>query len=267
LPYNFVKNALKEDIGRGDLYSKVATAKPFNAKIISNSDGILAGVKYAKIVGELLNFEIKFLKNDGDAITSKDIIAELSGLNTDILVGERVVLNLLQHASGIATKTNKIVKLATPMKILDTRKTRPLLREFEKYATQIGGAVNHRFGLDDCLMIKDTHKKAIDNLQEFISMARQKLPFTVNIEIECETVDEAKQAMLCGADIVMCDNMSSESIIEVVLYRDANFKNIRLEASGGINELNIQDYAKTGVDAVSIGAIIHQAVWHDFSMK
>ncbi len=267
MPYNFVKRILDEDIGRGDLFAKVAKPKPYSAKIISKQDGILAGVKYAKIVGEILNFEIKFLKQDGESITASEVVAQISGFDTDILIGERTMLNLLQHATGIATKTNKLVELAKPMKILDTRKTRPLLREFEKYATQIGGAVNHRFGLDDSLMLKDTHKKAIDNLSEFIKEARAKISFTTTIEVECESVAEAKEAMSAGCDIVMCDNMSAHDIQEVVAFRNTNFKNIRLEASGGVNESNITDYAKTGVDAVSIGAIIHQATWHDFSMK
>lgn len=267
MPYNFVKSILNEDSGRGDLYSKVATPKPYSAKIISKQEGILAGVKYAKIVGEILNFEIKFLKQDGEFVGINEVVAEVNGLDTDVLIGERTMLNLLQHATGIATKTNKLVELAKPMKILDTRKTRPLLRGFEKYATQIGGAVNHRFGLDDSLMLKDTHKKAIKNLEEFIKEARAKISFTTTIEVECESVCEAKEAMNAGADIVMCDNMSAHDIKEVVAFRNANFKNIRLEASGGVNESSIGEYAKTGVDAVSIGAIIHQATWHDFSMK
>lgn len=267
MAYEFVRAILEEDIGRGDLYSKVAVPKAYLAKIVSNQNGILAGVKYAKIVSEILNFTIEFIKQDGDLIVAGDILATIDGYDVDVLIGERVMLNLLQHASGISTKTKALSDMSAPAQLLDTRKTRPLLRKFEKYATQIGGATNHRFGLDDCLMIKDTHKKAIDNLEIFIKNARIKLPFTINIEIECETYNEAINAMRCGADIVMCDNMHVNEVLKVVEFRNTNFIQTKLEASGNINETNIALYAKTGVDAISIGAITHQATWLDFSMK
>jgi nicotinate-nucleotide pyrophosphorylase (carboxylating) len=141
------------------------------------------------------------------------------------------------------------------------------LRIFEKYAIRCGGGNNHRMGLDDCLMLKDTHLQTINDLKSFIQEAREKIPFTCKIEIECEDVDFAKFAMQCGADIVMCDNMSHEAIAAVVAYKNSDFPHVLLEASGNITKDNIIQYAQTGVDAISSGSLIHHATWLDFSMK
>jgi nicotinate-nucleotide pyrophosphorylase (carboxylating) len=176
---------------------------------------------------------------------------------------------MLQHASGIATMANKYAKLmeGTGVVLLDTRKTRPQLRDFEKYASRVGGAINHRLGLDDCLMLKDTHMRTIKNLKEFIIRARKRISWVTKIEIECETFENVKEAMDAGADIIMCDNMNTDEIRNVVKFRDENYPHILLEASGDINLETIGKYAKTGVDAISSGSIIHQATWLDFSMK
>jgi nicotinate-nucleotide pyrophosphorylase (carboxylating) len=175
----------------------------------------------------------------------------------------------LLHASSIATLTRKYVDIIKPynVKLLDTRKTRPNLRIFEKYATKCGGAVNHRMGLDDSLMIKDTHLKTIKNLKEYIDKARFSIPFTAKIEVEAETIAIAKKAFEAGADIVMCDNMTPDEVKEVVALRDAMAPHILLEASGNISLETIKNYAKTGVDAISSGSLIHQANWIDLSMK
>jgi nicotinate-nucleotide pyrophosphorylase (carboxylating) len=176
---------------------------------------------------------------------------------------------MLLHASSIATLTNKYVKIIEPfgVKLLDTRKTRPLLRVFEKYATRTGGAVNHRMGLDDSLMIKDTHLKTIKNLKNYICNARKKIPFTAKIEVEAESFEIAKMAFEAECDIVMCDNMTPEQIKKIVAYRDENYPHILLEASGNISLKTIESYAKSGVDAISSGSLIHQANWIDLSMK
>lgn len=176
---------------------------------------------------------------------------------------------MLQHASGIATMANRFVKKLEGFDVvlLDTRKTRPHLRDFEKYASRVGGAINHRLGLDDCLMLKDTHLRTIENLKEFVQKARKRISWVTKIEIECETFAQVEKAMDAGADIIMCDNMTFEQIKEVVAFRNKNYSHILLEASGNINLNTIQDYAKTGVDAVSSGSIIHQATWLDFSMR
>jgi nicotinate-nucleotide pyrophosphorylase (carboxylating) len=176
---------------------------------------------------------------------------------------------MLQHASGIATMANRYAKLTkdTDVVLLDTRKTRPGLRDFEKYASRVGGAINHRLGLDDCLMLKDTHLRTIDNLPAFIKKARKRISWVTKIEIECETFEDVRNAMSAGGDIIMCDNMSPELIKEVVEFRNSDYPHVLLEASGNISLETIEMYAQTGVDAISSGSIIHQATWLDFSMK
>jgi nicotinate-nucleotide pyrophosphorylase (carboxylating) len=265
----FVKKALQEDIGRGDLFYLVGDGRKATAKIICKDKGVLSGVEYAKALCKVEKLEYKFHKKDGDELVHGDIIATIKGKSKKLLMCERTILNLIQHASGIATNTAKYVKSLdnSSVKLLDTRKTRPHLRVFEKYAVRCGGGNNHRMGLDDCLMIKDTHLKTIDNLKEFVKLARVKLPYTAKIEIECEDVAFAKEAMQSGADMIMCDNMSIEEIEKVVAYRNENFSHVLLEASGNITGENIKLYAQTGVDAISSGSLIHQAVWLDFSMR
>ena len=265
----FVKNAIVEDNGRGDLFFDVAPKGRFKARAISKSDGIIAGIQYAKVLARTEKFDCKFLKQDGDVIKKGDVIAELEGKASILLSSERTFLNMLQHASGIATMANRYAKLMedTGVVLLDTRKTRPQLRDFEKYASRVGGAINHRLGLDDCLMLKDTHMRTINNLKEFIVRARKRISWVTKIEIECETFDNVKEAMDAGADIIMCDNMTTDEIKNVVKFRNENYPHILLEASGDINLETISKYAKTGVDAISSGSIIHQATWLDFSMK
>lgn len=266
---DFVKASLAQDVGRGDLYALVEPSVDASAKIIAKSDGIVAGVEYINALAKLENFEIKWNKNDGESFIKGDVLATLSGTSHVLLKIERTLLNMLLHASSIATLTKKYVTIVEPygVKLLDTRKTRPLLRVFEKYATRCGGAVNHRMGLDDSLMIKDTHLKTIKDLKSYIEKARKKIPFTAKIEVEAETLEDAKEAFAAGADIVMCDNMTPQQIREVVKYRDENFAHILLEASGNISFETIESYAKTGVDAISSGSLIHQANWIDLSMK
>jgi len=265
----FVKKALKEDIGRGDLFSLVGKNSFASASITCKDEGIFAGRAYVKRLCKMNKLDISFRVKDGDAIHQGDIIAVIEGKSKAILRCERVMLNMMQHASGIASNVARYKKALEgyTVKLLDTRKTRPHLRVFEKYAIRCGGGTNHRMGLDDCLMIKDTHLKTIDDLKQFMQEARAKLPFTCKIEIECEAVEFAKFAMQCGADIIMCDNMACEDIIQVVAYKQAHFPHVLLEASGNITQESIVSYAKTGVDAISSGSLIHQATWLDFSMR
>jgi nicotinate-nucleotide pyrophosphorylase (carboxylating) len=265
----FVKSALQEDIGRGDLFYLVGNSKKAIAKIVCKDSGILAGVTYAKALCKIEKLDFKFHKKDGETLENGDVIATIKGKSKKLLMCERTLLNLLQHASGIATNTNKYVKAldGADVKLLDTRKTRPGLRIFEKYAVRCGGGHNHRMGLDDCLMLKDTHQETIDDLKKFVDSARKKLPYTTKIEIECADVSAAKKAMSCNVDMIMCDNMSVEEIKEVVTYRDTLAPHILLEASGNITQESIKSYAVSGVDAISSGSLIHQAVWLDYSMK
>ena len=262
----FVKKALEEDVGRGDLFSLVGKDSFASANIICKDVGIFAGKPYVKALCKLNKLDVKFYFNDGDTLQKGDLVALIEGKSKNILRCERTILNLMQHASGIATNVagyKKVLEGYT-LKLLDTRKTRPHLRIFEKYAIRCGGGNNHRMGLDDCLMIKDTHLKTIDDLKVFIVEARERLPFTCKIEIECEDIEFAKFAMQCGADIIMCDNMSHEDIKTVVAYKNSHFPHVLLEASGNITKENIIEYAKTGVDAISSGSLIHQAGWLDF---
>lgn len=265
----FVKQAIVEDNGRGDLFFDIAPKGRFTARAICKDEGILAGVKYARILARTEKFDCRFLKRDGDEVKKGDVIAELEGKASILLSSERTFLNMLQHASGIATMASKYAKLieGTGVALLDTRKTRPQLRDFEKYASRVGGAINHRLGLDDCLMLKDTHLKTIPDLKEFVKIARKRISWVTKIEIECETFEQVKLAMDAGADIIMCDNMSIQEIKDVVSFRNENYPHILLEASGNINLDTIRDYANSGVDAISSGSIIHQATWLDFSMK
>ncbi len=266
---SFVKSALAEDVGRGDLYALVESAVDVKADIIAKSDGVIAGIKYIDVLADIEGLDIVWGKHDGEEFVAGDVLAIIRGDSHTLLRNERTILNMLLHASSIATLTRKYVKITAPydVKLLDTRKTRPQLRLFEKYATKIGGAVNHRMGLDDSLMIKDTHLKTIKDLKAYIVLARKKIPFTTKIEVEAETYNIAKKAMSAGADIVMCDNMTPEQISEIVVYRDENFPHILLEASGNISLQNIELYARTRVNAISSGSLIHQANWIDLSMK
>ena len=265
----FVKAALAEDVGRGDLYALVEPSVEVKADIIAKCDGVVAGTKYIDTLAELEGFEVVWGKHDSESFVKGDILAILKGDSHTVLKIERTLLNMLLHASSIATLTRKYVDICEPygVKLLDTRKTRPQLRVFEKYATRVGGAVNHRMGLDDSLMIKDTHLKTIKDLKAYMLKARKQIPFTAKIEIEAETFKIACEAMSSGADIVMCDNMSTDEIKEVVKYRDENFSHVLLEASGNISLDTIESYAKSGVDAISSGSLIHQANWIDLSMK
>lgn len=265
----FVREALAEDVGRGDLYALVESSVDAKADIIAKSDGVVAGVKYIDVLAKIEGFEILWGKHDSESFVKGDVIAIVKADSHTLLKNERTILDMLLHASSIATLTRKYVDLIEPygVKLLDTRKTRPLLRVFEKYATRTGGAVNHRMGLDDSLMIKDTHLKTIKNLKDYIVQARQKIPFTAKIEVEAETFEIAKEAFEAECDIVMCDNMTPEEISEIVAYRNANYPHILLEASGNISLDTIESYAASGVDAISSGSLIHQANWIDLSMK
>lgn len=265
----FLKSVIQEDVGRGDLFARVSQAKDIEAYIIAKSDGILAGREYIDELSNFYSIKFKWNLNDGEKFKVGDILVNIYAQNKTLLSLERTILNITLHASSIATLTAKYLKKIKGMdvQLLDTRKTRPLLREFEKYSVRCGGGINHRFGLDDSLMLKDTHLQTIDNLDKFIKEARRKIPFTSKIEIECESLKQVKKAMKVGADIIMCDNMKNIDIKKVVEFRDKNYPNTLIEASGNITIKTIKGVAKTGVDAISSGSIIHQANWIDLSMK
>ncbi|MFW6308153.1 MAG: carboxylating nicotinate-nucleotide diphosphorylase [Campylobacterales bacterium] len=265
----FLQEALKEDVGRGDLFAPLAKSKRATAKIVSKSRGVLAGMLYLKELCLLQDITLEVIKNDGETLEEKDVIATLNGNIATLLSSERVALNILQHASGIATNTAKYVEILgeSKIKLLDTRKTRPLLRALEKYAVRVGGGVNHRMGLDDSLMIKDTHLATIDNLEEFVKKARKSIPFTSKIECECESVEMAKNALEAGVDIIMCDNMQPQDIKGVIALKDAINKNTLIEVSGNVALDTLPQLASLKIDAISSGSLIHQATWLDMSMR
>ena len=265
----FLKALVAEDIGRGDLFSRIGKAKPIRAYIIAKSDGVLAGQEYVNLLAKMYDLVIHWEKEDGEAFGKGEKLLFISGSSKIILSLERSILNIVLHASSIASLTAQYLLAISDydVKLLDTRKTRPLLREFEKYAVRCGGGINHRMGLDDSLMLKDTHLKTIDDLDTFMKEVRQKIPFTSKVEIEAESLEMAKRAMGVGADIIMCDNMPLEEIKEVVAYKNIHYPHILLEASGNVTLQTIEKIAQTGVDAISSGAIIHQSHWVDLSMK
>ena len=265
----FVRQVLAEDVGRGDLYARVLPATASSAKVIAKSGGIVAGEEYCRVLAQIEPVALDWIKKDGDAFKKGDILVTLHADSHTLLKIERTFLNMLLHASSIATLTNRYAQIVKPYgtRLLDTRKTRPMLRRFEKYATRVGGATNHRMGLDDALMLKDTHLKTIDDLEHFMQHARKRIPFTCKIEIEAESIEQAKKFMQVGADIVMCDNMAIKELEDVIAYRNTHYPSVLLEASGNISLETIEAYAKTGVDAISSGSLIHQANWIDLSMK
>ncbi len=266
---DFVKAAIAEDVGRGDLFARISESRQIRAYVIAKSDGVFGGREYIVTLAKLYDLSLIWEIKDGERFKKGKKLLFVSGNSKTILSVERTLLDIALHASSIATLTARYVDALkdTGVKLLDTRKTRPMLREFEKYAVRCGGGINHRMGLDDCLMLKDTHLKTIDDLDAFMQEVRRKIPFTSKVEIECETMEMVQKAMKVGADIVMCDNMGTDEIKEVVVYRDAHYPHILLEASGNVTLESIAEIAKTGVDAISSGAIIHQANWIDLSMK
>jgi len=269
LKEEFLKNLIAEDIGRGDLFSRISESKEIRAYIIAKSDGVFGGHEYIDVLAKMYDLSLRWEVKDGEDFKKGEKLLFISGDSKNILSLERSILDIALHASSIATLTAAYAEKlkGTGVKLLDTRKTRPLLRAFEKYAVRCGGGINHRMGLDDCLMLKDTHLQTIDDLELFMQEVREKIPFTSKVEIECESLPMVKKAMQAGADIVMCDNMSFEETSEVVAFRDEHYPHILLEASGNVTLETIENIAETGVDAISSGSIIHQANWIDLSMK
>lgn len=269
LKEDFIKAMVAEDVGRGDLFARISDSKAVRAYIVAKSDGVFAGREYIDVAARMYGLGLTWEVKDGQTFSRGEKLLFIEGDSKTLLSLERSLLDVALHASSIATLTNQYVKAIeeTGVKLLDTRKTRPLLREFEKYAVRCGGGLNHRMGLDDCLMLKDTHLKTIDDLDAFMIEVRRKIPFTSKVEIECENLEMVRRAMKAGADIVMCDNMSPEETREVVAFRNEHYPHILLEASGNVTLETIREIALTGVDAISSGSIIHQANWIDLSMK
>lgn len=267
---DIIKTALNEDINYIDVTTDllVDDERVSTARFVSKDEGVLCGIDIAMRVFELLDPDVKYTISfkDGDRVQKGDIIAEITGRTRALLKGERTALNLLQHLSGVASATNRLVKLAegTNASIADTRKTLPGLRALQKYAVTVGGGRNHRYNLSDCAMLKDTHIDAYGSLSNAVKVLKEKLGHTVKIEVEVGSLEELKEAITTGADIIMLDNMSCELMKEAVAIASGK---ALLEASGNVSEQTIKAIAGTGVDIISVGAITHSVKAFDISMK
>jgi nicotinate-nucleotide pyrophosphorylase (carboxylating) len=269
-----IKMALDEDIGRGDITSEaiISLSSISKAEIASHEEGILAGVEIVKEVFRLLSPHHLIFHNslkDGDLLNNGECILSFEADTLSILKGERVALNFLQRLSGIATLTRKFVDLTSPfgVKILDTRKTTPNLRVLEKYAVRVGSGFNHRFGLDNGILIKDNHIKILGGIKKAVEMARQNNHPFLKIEVEVNNISQVEEAMEADVDAIMLDNMSEEEIKKVVNEIRGQEKRILIEASGKVTLKNVASIAKTGVDLVSVGRITHSAPSLDINLK
>lgn len=260
---------LNEDVGSGDITTE--NIIPQQAKTVgliqAKQRGIVAGINVAGLVFTTLAPDIEFtpMVEDGDEVEPHTVLAKIEGDAHVILTGERLALNLLQHMSGIATLTSSYARLAegTKAHVVDTRKTLPGLRMLEKYAIRVGGGRNHRMGLYDAVMIKDNHIKVAGGIKEAVRMTRNEISHTVKIEVETETLDQVKEALEAGADIIMLDNMSIEMIKEAVALIGGR---AIVEASGGVTKERLPAIAKAGVDIISIGALTNSAPILDISL-
>ena len=264
-----VKQALQEDIGFGDITTDYLTTEDDEMSCVLNTrvDGILCGRSVFETVFDILSpdIEVKFYFNDGDKINKGDKIADIKGKAKYILMGERTALNYIQRMSGIATETNKYQEAIGEYKakIVDTRKTTPCFRAFEKYSVKIGGGSLHRFNLSDCAMIKDNHIKFSGSLTKAVTRLKQNISHAHKIEVECDTLEQVKEALSCGVDIIMLDNMTLEQMRECVKLIGGK---AIVEASGNVNISTVRDIASTGVDIISSSAIVAKAPTLDLGL-
>ncbi len=271
---DFIRQAFSEDVGTGDHTTKATLTENKKGKmhLLVKEPGIIAGIEAAKFIFEDVSDEIRFTEKikDGAQVKTGDIVFMVSGPTNQLLTAERLVLNIMQRMSGIATKTNYYQSLCkdTKTKVLDTRKTTPLFRFFEKWAVVIGGGVNHRYGLFDMILIKDNHidfaggiTQAIDASNKYLKENKLKLP----IEVECRTIEDVKKVLKHGkVNRIMLDNFSPEDVKKAVALINSKYET---EASGGITEKTIRDYALAGVDFISVGALTHHVNSLDLSLK
>jgi nicotinate-nucleotide pyrophosphorylase (carboxylating) len=268
-----LRNALHEDIGSGDITTSAIVPERDISKavIIAKDDFILAGISFAGRTFRLVDKDVKFQakKKDGSRVRKGTVIAEIKGKTKSLLLAERTALNLLQRLSGIAALTSNFVERVAglPVKILDTRKTTPGLRFFEKYAVRMGGGCNHRFGLFDAILIKDNHIAAAGGLKKAVKLVKSRENKSLKIEVEAKNTKEVKEALSAGADIIMLDNMSADEMTKAVKMIRSTKKGVMVEASGNMNLDNVRAIAETGVDMISVGALTHSAPAADISMK
>ena len=264
-----VKEALKEDIGFGDITTEnLADEKDYlKGELNTRSNGVLCGCEVFKTVFEMLSkdIKIKFYFKDGDLIKKGDKIADIEGSAKYLLMGERTALNYIQRMSGIATETRKYQDAIGdyPAKIVDTRKTTPNFRAFEKYSVKTGGGALHRFNLSDCAMIKDNHIRLAGSITSAVKKLRENLSHAHKIEVECDTLEQVKEALTTNVDIIMLDNMDIETM--KTACQIINHKAI-VEASGNVNLETVKAIASTGVDIISSSAIVAKAPTLDLAL-
>lgn len=267
---DLIKRAITEDINYVDVTTDylIDDDAKTSAYFVAKDSGVVCGIDLAMRVFELLDDNLKFeIKiSDGAEVKKGDIIATMSGSTAALLKGERTALNILQHLSGIATATNRCVKLieGTNASVAETRKTLPGLRALQKYAVTVGGGKNHRFNLSDAAMLKDNHIDACGGIENTVKKLRSKTGHMLKIEVEVRDFNELDLALKAGADVIMLDNMSCEQMKEAVKIINGRAKT---EASGNITLDNIAEVAKTGVDIISLGALTHSVKAFDISMK
>ena len=268
---NIIKTGLLEDINYLDVTTDllIDAQQENTARFLAKSDGVLCGIDAALRVFEILQpqgFTAEVYRHDGDALKKGDIIAEIHGKTRALLKGERTALNLVQHMSGIATAANRAVKIieGTNASIADTRKTLPGLRPLQKYAVTVGGGKNHRYNLSDAAMLKDNHVDAGGGIENAVKKLRAKLGHMTKVELEVRTLDELRQALDAGVDVIMLDNMSCEMMKEAVAITDGR---ALLEASGNVTDKTLRQIAETGVDIISMGALTHSVTAFDISLK
>jgi nicotinate-nucleotide pyrophosphorylase (carboxylating) len=265
-----IRQALDEDIGNGDITTNLLIPSDLETKatMVARSEGIIAGLDVAKYVFRTLSPDIiwKTFVSEGGKVNKGDIILEIQGPYRALLTGERVALNFLQRMSGIATSTANYVKMISDYKarILDTRKTVPGLRLLDKYAVKMGGGYNHRMGLYDMVLIKDNHIKVAGGITKAVGHIKKSKPDKIKIEVETTTIEEVREALDAGADIIMLDNMTTGVMYESVKIIGGRAK---VEASGNITLGRIKEVAATGVDFISIGALTHSVTALDISMN
>lgn len=266
---------LREDIGRGDR-STSGLFPNGNAPIgkavwIAKANGTIAGLTIAARVFQLLDADVNFvaIARDGQAVKSGELIAEIDGSLATLLMGERVALNIVMRLSGIASETAKYVEAiaSTKTHLVDTRKTIPGMRLLEKYATFIGGAINHRYGLDDAVMLKDNHIAAAGGITEAVQRVRNQIPFTTSIEVETESIAQVKEAIALNLDVIMLDNMPVEIMREAIALIREYSPHSKIEASGNITLNTIGAIAELGLDYISTSAMVTRSHWLDISMR
>ena len=264
-----VKHALMEDIGFGDVTTEsiVGEDKIFEASLVSRCEGVICGLEVFKTVFKILSDKVKveLLFKDGDKIKKGDVLATLTGPGKYLLLGERVSLNYIQRMSGIATETHKYQTAIgdLPCKIVDTRKTTPNFRAFEKYSVKVGGGALHRFNLSDCAMIKDNHIQVAGSVTNAVKMVKANLSHAHKVELECDTLDQVKEALPLGVDIIMLDNMDLETMKTAVKLID--HKAI-VEASGNVRLETVRAIAECGVDIISSSAIVAKSPTLDIAL-